>query len=100
VATGENGVGMLVTRPGVGTTDVDVIGPNGEYIGVGGSAKAMNPSRFGSRLSILKWAADQAGVPAQYYLEEGTPQSAVNQAYKALGKSNVFFFSDGDLFGD
>ena len=98
-ATDENGVGMLVTRPGVGKTDVDVIGPNGEYIGVGGSAKAMNPSQFGSKLSILKWAAGEAGVPAQYYLEEGTPQSIVNQAYKVLGKNNVFSFSDADVLG-
>jgi RHS repeat-associated protein len=95
VATDENGVGMLVTRPNVGKTDVDVIGPNGEYIAVGAPAKALSPSQFGKSLSILKWAAQQEGVPAQYYFEEGTPQTAINQATKALGADNVFTFSMG-----
>jgi RHS repeat-associated protein len=95
----ENGVGKIVIRPGVGPTDVDVIGPDGEYVGVGGPRKAGNISAFGSKLGILKWAANQAGVRAEYYLEEQTPQSAVNQAWKVLGKSNVFFFSDADVFG-
>ncbi|QMU70625.1 RHS repeat domain-containing protein [Streptacidiphilus sp. P02-A3a] len=91
----ENGQGMMVTRPNVGSTDVDVIGPNGEYVGVGGSAKALSPTKFGSRLSILKWTADQKGVAAQYYLAQGTPQSAIDQATKALGAGNVFIFDMG-----
>jgi hypothetical protein len=95
VATDVNGQGMLITRPNVGTTDVDVIGPNGEYIAVGGGAKAMNPAKFGKSLSILKWAAGEAGVPAQYYFAEGTPQSAIDQATKALGADNVFTFGMG-----
>jgi len=59
----------------------------------------MNQAEFGSRLSIFKWAADRAGVPAQYYLEEGTPQSAVNLASRVLGSDNVFSFSGSDVFG-
>src|SRR5262249_17913570 len=46
--------GMIVTEPGVGSTDVDVIGGDGEYIAVGGPAKAADLARLGSRLRILK----------------------------------------------
>ena len=89
---GEPGVGMSVTVKGLGTTGVDVIGEAGEYIGVGGPAKGLNPADFGRKLQILKAAADQAGVTAQYALEKGTPRWVVEFAKKRLGEENVFEF--------
>ncbi len=81
-----------ITRPGVGKTDVDVIGPNGEYIAVGGPMKANKRSDFGSATSILKWCADRDGVVAKVYLEEGTPQDVIDLAAKHVGIENVHIF--------
>lgn len=85
--------GLEVTRPNVGRTDVDVIGGDGSYIAVGGPAKARNLAKFGDKTHILKWAAEQNGVRAQMYLEEGTPESALNLARKILGNANVHTFT-------
>lgn len=32
--------------PNAGSSGLDVLGPNGEYVYVGGGAKAADPSRF------------------------------------------------------
>jgi RsiW-degrading membrane proteinase PrsW (M82 family) len=85
--------GMKVTKPGAGTTDVDVIGGNGSYIAVGGPAKARNLAKFGEKCHILKYAAEQQGVRAQVYLEEGTPEPALRLARKILGDGNVHTFT-------
>ena len=90
-------VGGTVSRQkliakGVGSTDLDVLGPAGEYIGVGGPAKAADLSRFGRQLQVLKEVAKQNGTVAQMYLEEGTPETAINLAKKWLGEANVFTF--------
>ncbi|WP_245238411.1 PrsW family glutamic-type intramembrane protease [Streptomyces roseochromogenus] len=85
--------GLKVTKPGAGTTDVDVIGGDGSYIAVGGPAKARNLAKFGEKCHILKYAAEQQGVRAQVYLEEGTPESALNLARKILGEGNVHTFT-------
>jgi RHS repeat-associated protein len=79
-----------VSLPGVGTTAVDVFGSAGEYIGVGGPAKANNLSHLGTQLKVLAGAAGRAGVSAQYYFAKGTPDEAVRLAQKWLGKGNVF----------
>lgn len=84
--------GLKVTQPGAGTTDVDVIGGDGAYVAVGGPAKAANLSKLGQKLHILRYAADQAGVPARAYFEAGTPQSAIDLAIRILGKDNVIIF--------
>lgn len=84
--------GLKVTKPGAGTTDVDVIGGDGSYIAVGGPAKARNLAKFGEKCHILKYAAEQNGVRAQVYLEQGTPESALNLARKILGNENVHVF--------
>ncbi|MCL5058255.1 MAG: right-handed parallel beta-helix repeat-containing protein [Actinobacteria bacterium] len=79
--------------PGIGRTDIDVLGAAGEYIGVGGPAKAEDLARFGRQLKTLRAAAVQAGgVRAMYYLEEGTPLKAINLAKRWLGADNVFTF--------
>lgn len=85
--------GLKVTKPGAGTTDVDVIGADGSYIAVGGPAKARNLAKFGEKCHILKYAAEQRGVRAQVYLEEGTPDAALALARKILGDANVHTFT-------
>ncbi|WP_328873557.1 hypothetical protein OHT76_27665 [Streptomyces sp. NBC_00287] len=85
--------GMKVTKPGAGTTDVDVIGGDGSYIAVGGPAKARNLAKFGEKCHILKYAAEQQGVRAQVYLEEGTPEPALRPARRILGDTNVHTFT-------
>jgi hypothetical protein len=84
-----------MVMPNVGSSGIDVIGPNGEYIFVGGAAKAKDPAKFGRALQISKYAADQAGVDAIYYLDEGTPQSAIDQAKRMFGDDNVRTFKIG-----
>jgi RHS repeat-associated protein len=81
-----------VTLQNVGSTGVDVFGRAGEFIGVGGPAKAGDLADFGGKLQILAGTAGQAGVKAQYYLAKGTPDAVVKLAQKWLGKENVFFF--------
>jgi len=96
VARGPDGQDIKITMPNVGSSGIDVIGPNGEYIFVGGAAKAKNPAKFGRALQISKYAADQAGVKAIYYLDEGTPASAVAQAKRVFGDDNVKIYKMGD----
>jgi filamentous hemagglutinin len=76
---------------GLGSTDIDVLGPNGEFIEVGGPAKAKL-NTFGKQLQRLKRVAEENGVPALVYLEEGTPQAAIDLAIRWLGESNVKIF--------
>ncbi|MFG3101576.1 PrsW family glutamic-type intramembrane protease [Streptomyces sp. NPDC048182] len=85
--------GLKITKPGAGTTDVDVIGADGSYIAVGGPAKARNLAKFGEKCHILKYAAEQRGVRAQVYLEEGTPDAALAVARRILGDANVHTFT-------
>jgi hypothetical protein len=96
VARGPDGQDIKITMPNVGSSGIDVIGPNGEYIFVGGPAKAKNPAKFGKALQISKYAADEAGVDAIYYLDEATPASAVAQAKRVFGEDNVKIFKMGD----
>ncbi len=84
-----------MVMPNVGSSGIDVIGPNGEYIFVGGAAKAKDPAKFGRELQISKYAAEQVGVEAIYYLDAGTPQSAIAQAKRAFGENNVRTFKIG-----
>ncbi|MFP8904456.1 polymorphic toxin-type HINT domain-containing protein [Streptomyces atacamensis] len=93
VAKGPNGQDIKITMPNVGSSGLDVISADGDYVFVGGPAKAKNPSKFGQALKINKYAADQAGVRAIYYFEEGTPESALKQARKVFGAENVHTFS-------
>jgi len=74
------------------STEVDVLSKAGEYIGVGGAAKASNLADFGQKLSALKEAAGKAGTIAKYYLEAGTSQDAINLAKRILGENSVIVF--------
>lgn len=85
-----------ITVQGIGSTDIDVIGPNGELIEVGGPAKAGNLGNFGRQLNVLKAEADQRNVRAMVYLQRGTPESAVRVAQRRLGAENVIIFDLSD----
>lgn len=85
--------GEKVAIPGMGSTDIDVVAPNGNLIAVGGPAKANNLGKLGQELRIYQAIADQRGVSAQVYFAEGTPRSAINLATKILGEGNVKIFS-------
>ncbi|MFZ4271896.1 hypothetical protein ACOZFM_04190 [Streptomyces arboris] len=93
VAKDDKGQDIKIVMPNVGSSGLDVIGPNGEYVFVGGGAKAGKPSKFGQALKVNKYAADQAGVKAIYYLADNTPESAIKQAKKAFGEENVHIFT-------
>ncbi|MDH6113399.1 hypothetical protein P3T36_001722 [Kitasatospora sp. MAP12-15] len=93
VAKDANGQDIRAVMPNVGSTGLDVVGRNGEYIFVGGGAKAKNPANFGKLLKISKYVADEAGVTAQHYLADNTPDSAVAQARKVFGDENVHIFT-------
>ncbi|MGE1005653.1 hemagglutinin [Ralstonia pseudosolanacearum] len=87
--------GEKVAVPGLGSTDLDVVAPNGNLIAVGGPAKANNLGKLGQELRIYRAIAEQRGVSAQAYFAEGTPQSAINLATKILGADNVKIFPGG-----
>jgi RHS repeat-associated protein len=75
------------------TVTVDVIGPNGELIVVGGPSKGVgNLGHLGDNLSRLKQAADARGVAALAYFTEDTAAEAIKLAWKWLGIDNVHYF--------
>jgi hypothetical protein len=78
----------------VGRTDLDVIGPNGELIAVGGPAKAKNLGKLGTEIKKLKLVAEERGVKAQAFFEEGTPEEVLKFAAERLGVENVFVFNN------
>lgn len=81
-----------VVAQGLGSTDIDVIGPAGELITVGGPAKARSLSKWGMHLQRLKAVGKERGVRVMAYLEEGTPDEAIRLAKKWLGDENVMLF--------
>ncbi|WTO67646.1 RHS repeat-associated core domain-containing protein [Streptomyces sp. NBC_00209] len=93
LAKDAKGEDIRIVMPNVGRTGLDVRGPNGEMVFVGGGAKAKNPAAFGKALKISKYAADEEGVPAIYYLASNTPESAIKQAQKWFGPENVHTFT-------
>ncbi|WP_433250344.1 ADP-ribosyltransferase [Actinomadura nitritigenes] len=97
VAKDSRGQDIQLMVPGLGSTGLDVRGPNGEYVFVGGPSRAGNRGKFGQELRIQKAAADRDGVRAIYFFEEGTPESALAQARESFGAGNVFTFpGEGD----
>ncbi len=76
-----------------GKLDVDVEDPLGSLIEVGGPGKIMKRSRWGTQLKKLTWAAEQRGVTAQVYLENGTPDWVIEKAQEWVGVGNVHVFN-------
>ena len=75
-----------------GSTDVDVVGPHGELIAVGGPAKARDPGNMARSLMVMKEVADKRGVAAKAYFTSDTPADIVELARKKLGADNVHLF--------
>lgn len=88
------GKGLKVYDPWTGEerTDVDVIGPDGTFIAVGGGAKAHDLDALTGKLTFMKLAADEQGVRAEAWFTSDTPPEAIERANLALGKENVFLF--------
>ena len=76
-----------------GATDVDVAGPKGELVLVGGPAKANDIERLARELEIYRQVAAQRGVAAEAYFVKGTPIAVINKAIEILGKANVHIFT-------
>jgi RHS repeat-associated protein len=81
----------LFTSRGEGVT-VDVVGPEGQLVVVGGAAKAKKLGALGDRLRTLREMANETGVTAQAFFEEGTPESVLQLARKFLEAENVITF--------
>jgi hypothetical protein len=89
-----------------GASRVDVIGPNGEFIAVGGPAKFYKDGKYDNEtegktikdLEKLRWAADSQGVKAQAYFTEDTPARGLAEARRVLGDENVKTFSRPKYF--
>lgn len=78
-----------------GAVDVDVIGPNGELILVGGRAKGANDDGAAiMRIADLKLAAAERGVAAFAYFTRDTSKQVLDKAIKHLGPNNVVLFDD------
>ena len=75
-----------------GVARVDVIGPNGELIAVGGPAKEDASGKLTDRLTDLKRAADTRGVKAKAYFTNDTNEKELNEARSVLGVDNVHTF--------
>jgi hypothetical protein len=93
--TGGQVVRAPIVEPGVGRSEIDVIAGNGDYIQVGGPAKAKKLAELGHDLRVLKYAADQNNVAAKAYFVEGTPDSVLSVARRILGADNVITFLGG-----
>lgn len=71
------------------SASIDVIGANGEYITVGGAAKANKIGSWGDHLNRLNQVAKVNGVQAKAFLNKNTPQNVIDLSIKILGKDNV-----------
>lgn len=76
-----------------GSTDIDVIGPKGELVTVGGPAKAQKGTAWlGNHLKVITEEALQRGVTAKAAFAKGTPQSLIDLSVRKLGAENVIIF--------
>lgn len=86
-------VSLQKIKSSAGGTDLDVIGPNGELIMVGGPAKAKDLGKLGQVIKIYQdEAIARGGVGVKAYFAEGTPQNVIDFAIKKLGADNVVIF--------
>ena len=75
-----------------GSSAVDVFGPNGELILVGGPSKEQNMSKTIQRLTDLKLAANANGVGAAAYFTNDTSRQVIQGAQRVLGADHVHVF--------
>jgi hypothetical protein len=83
---------VVIETPAGESVKVDVFGPNGELVVVGGPGEVNKLGALGDGLRRLRAAADGRGVRAMAYFEEGTPQNVLNVAARQLGMENVHTF--------
>ena len=78
-----------------GSLKVDVFGPDGELILVGGPFKQALENKAGGttqRLKQLKLASEARGVKGLAYFTSDTPSGIVDKARNILGDENVQLF--------
>ena len=90
-----NGQDITVFEPGASASvSIDVFGPNGELILVGGPNKVTDFGKLGGILRNLKLIADARGVKAQHYFTDNTDEAVIKFTEKRLGAENVFTFPE------
>jgi len=77
-----------------GAVKVDVLGPRGEFIGVGGPAKGRHLDKTISYLTQLRRYAEYYNTQAQAYFVRGTERKVLDAARRVLGDSNVHLMPD------
>ena len=98
LAKDSNGQDIRLFEPGASeSVSIDVFGPNGELILVGGPNKAGKQNTLGGILRNLKIIAEARGVKAQYYFSDNTPESIIEFTKKRLDAENVFTFPEVTL---
>jgi hypothetical protein len=95
---GEPGGPGLIVRGYDGTrwneTDVDVIGPDGRFIAVGGmnKEKEQREGTLAVKLTVLQDAAVKQGTHAEAWFTRDTPPVVIEEARGILGPGNVYLF--------
>jgi RHS repeat-associated protein len=77
-------------KTSIRTAEIDLIGPNGELIEVGGPSKLGNNP--GSQFKVLAEAAKVKGTKALVMLEEGTSPTVIEIAKRFVGEDGVIIF--------
>ena len=91
----------MAVKTSIGSTDIDVIGKDGEYILVAGGA--YDKSKMGKVIAIYQKAAGESGAEVKAYLSSNTRQDVIDLAKKKLGDKNVVIMNDpapADLDGN
>lgn len=73
---------------------VDVFGPRGEFIGVGGPGKGRHLDKTISYLTQLRRYADYYNTQAHAYFVRGTERKVLDAARRVLGDNNVHVIPD------
>jgi len=76
---------------------VDVIGPNGELVLVGGPGKAKNLDKTRQLLVQLSRVAQALNLRPIAAFAEGTPQAILDLAAQKLGQGNVITFPEVEV---
>ena len=82
----------LIFRAEHGTTDIDVVAPNGDIVSVGGPGKIFDIPNLQRELILYKLEAIARGVKAIAYFEKGTSETVIKAGEEILGADNVKTF--------
>jgi hypothetical protein len=77
-------------------TDVDVLGPDGEFIAVGGSNKGrdLRTGDLTVSLTVLRDVAAGQGTHAEAWFTRDTPPAVIEEARRILRPENVYLFDE------